>query len=188
MTGGIVRGMIPGMVPWPVRVLSCTHTHTHTHTHKTATENDDAATLRHTCILIFSSIYVCWVSVEVLTAFFLVGINGVSVSPLDLLFHCVRGSLNVISFFGLVCLIIVVLHLLHLTVLGRNVYTHLATGGPGSFVVAPDNATMKARMLRWATEGSGWLHGYWEFDWASYIFDYNYSQLLAYHQQLYIRI
>jgi hypothetical protein len=46
---------------------------------------------------------------------------------------------------------------------GRNVYTHLASGGPsGRFVVAPPNATVKARMLKWADEPDGWLHGYWE--------------------------
>ena len=63
-----------------------THTHTHTHTHKTTTEDDDAATLHHTCVLKINK-YSWWVSVEVLTAFF-VGINGVllirtnySVSP-----------------------------------------------------------------------------------------------------------
>ena len=39
------------------------------------TEDDDATT-RHTCIL---NSFICWVSVEVLTAF-LVGIIGVSVS------------------------------------------------------------------------------------------------------------
>ena len=44
-------------------------------THKTTTEDDDAATLHHTCILNFF-IYLCWVSVEVLTAF-LVGIKMV---------------------------------------------------------------------------------------------------------------
>ena len=55
---------------FPIRV----HTHTHTHTQKTTTEDDNAATLHHTCIL-NSFIYLCWVSVEVLTAF-LVGING----------------------------------------------------------------------------------------------------------------
>ena len=46
---------------------------------KTTTEDDDAATLHHTCILnLIYFIYLYWVSVEVLTAF-LVGINGVSV-------------------------------------------------------------------------------------------------------------
>jgi hypothetical protein len=50
---------------------------------------------------------------------------------------------------------------------GRNVYTHLASGGPGGrFVVAPPNATVKARMLKWAAEPDGWLHGYWQWDWA----------------------
>ena len=49
------------------------HTHTHTHTHKTTAEDDDAATLHHTGILTFFH-SLCWVSVEVLTAF-LVGIN-----------------------------------------------------------------------------------------------------------------
>ena len=33
--------------------LPNTGTHTHTHTHKTTTEDDDAATLRHTCVLEF---------------------------------------------------------------------------------------------------------------------------------------
>jgi hypothetical protein len=51
---------------------------------------------------------------------------------------------------------------------GRNVYTHLKSpsSGAGSFVYAPDNATVKARVLNWAKEGGGWLHGYWQFDWA----------------------
>ena len=50
---------------------------------------------------------------------------------------------------------------------GRNVYTHLkSSGGPGGFVYAPDNATVRARALGWAKERGGYLHGYWEFDWA----------------------
>lgn len=50
---------------------------------------------------------------------------------------------------------------------GRNVYTHVKSPGEsGGFVYAPDNATVRARVLNWAKEGGGWLHGYWEFDWA----------------------
>jgi hypothetical protein len=49
---------------------------------------------------------------------------------------------------------------------GRNVYTHLVSGGSGSFVVSPDDASVKARMLQWGKEGTGWVHGYWEWDWA----------------------
>ena len=49
---------------------------------------------------------------------------------------------------------------------GRNVYVHLASGNPGSFVVSPDNETVKARMLGWGKQEGGWLHGYWEWDWA----------------------
>ena len=47
---------------------------------------------------------------------------------------------------------------------GWNVYTHLASGETGSFVVTPDNGTTRTRMLNWAK--GGWLHGYWEWDWA----------------------
>ena len=51
---------------------------------------------------------------------------------------------------------------------GRNVYTHVKSpaGESGGFVYAPDNATVRMRVLNWATEGGGWLHGYWQFDWA----------------------
>eukprot|EP00935_MAST-01C_sp_MAST-1C-sp1_P002107 g2107.t1 len=47
---------------------------------------------------------------------------------------------------------------------GQNVYTHLTSGGAGSFVLTPADDALKARMLQWA--GTGWVHGYWEWDWA----------------------
>ena len=52
------------------------------------------------------------------------------------------------------------------TTTGRNVYAHLASGGTGSFVVEEGDAGVKARMLQWAAAGTGWVHGYWDTDWA----------------------
>ena len=51
-------------------------TPSHTNTHKTTTEDADAATPHPTPAFFNSFIYLCWVSIEVLTAF-RVGINGV---------------------------------------------------------------------------------------------------------------
>ena len=52
------------------------------------------------------------------------------------------------------------------TTAGRNVYAHLASGDAGSFVVEESDADVKARMLGWAAAGTGWVHGYWDQDWA----------------------
>ena len=53
---------------------------------------------------------------------------------------------------------------------GRNVYAHVASGGPGSFVAQPGGdadvrSNITARMLAWAASGTGWAHGYWTSDW-----------------------
>ena len=46
-------GHMPPPFHFPPFPSQCGHTHAHTHTHKTTTEDDDAATLHHTCILKF---------------------------------------------------------------------------------------------------------------------------------------
>ena len=83
----------------PYAPPSSTHTHpptrAHTHhlpfsnghTHKTTTTDDDDAATHHLTYILNSFIYLYWVTVEILTAFF-VGINGISVSV------CVCGDMR----------------------------------------------------------------------------------------------
>jgi hypothetical protein len=50
---------------------------------------------------------------------------------------------------------------------GNNVYHHAAEGcGAGCFTVATCPGCASQRLKGWAAQGTGWIHGYFEWDWA----------------------